>query len=283
MKLALSTHLFVFHVLDEKILDLISREGFPDIELWGMHPHLDHRDREGLIKLFNFMQCKGLGAVSFHAPFYRWESYAKEIHWLSLADPGEEGRHEAVKEIKKVVDILDIFDCSLLVVHAGISGSKEWRQERAQSLKSLEELALYCGDRGVQMALENGVNQNTSPGAVREIVDNFPPEILGICLDLGHANITGDSSEAVTVCGERLIHLHVSDNYGKSDDHRIPFDGTVNWNAVKESLESVGFSRAFTYELRYWGQDDPQGDEDFALYLSRARKTFEKLLGQRDG
>ena len=140
MKLALSTHLFVFHVLDEKILDLISREGFPDIEIWGMHPHLDHRDREGLKRLSSFMQSRGLKAVSFHAPFYRWESYAEEIHWLSLANPSEEGRHEAVEEIKKVVDVLDIFDCSLLVVHAGITDSKEWRQQRDQSLKSLEEL-----------------------------------------------------------------------------------------------------------------------------------------------
>ena len=44
MDISLSTHLFVFHPLDEGILSLFPRYGFHLAELWAMPPHFPYRD-----------------------------------------------------------------------------------------------------------------------------------------------------------------------------------------------------------------------------------------------
>ncbi|MEM4529334.1 MAG: hypothetical protein QXQ52_02265, partial [Candidatus Methanomethylicaceae archaeon] len=40
---------------------------------------------------------------------------------------------------------------------------------------------------------------------------------------------------------DRIIHLHLHDNYGIEDEHRVIGDGNVNWQLIKSkfSLNSI--------------------------------------------
>jgi len=49
-------------------------------------------------------------------------------------------------------------------------------------------------------------------------------------LDTGDVNVNGESiTEYVIELGEKLTHIHIDDNDGRSDDHMPPGNGTINF------------------------------------------------------
>lgn len=102
-----------------------------------------------------------------------------------------------------------------------------------------------------------------------DIVDRYPEDRVGVCLDLGHANIEGDVRKAIRESAPRLIHVHASDNHGERDDHLVPGRGSIAWDEVFAGLREIGFTGPFTVELRdYTRGDDP------------LHGSFEEILGE---
>ena len=46
----------------------------------------------------------------------------------------------------------------------------------------------------------------------------------------------------------KVTHIH--DNYG-TDSHNQPFDGTVNWDSVRDALTEINYEGELTSEVRY--------------------------------
>jgi sugar phosphate isomerase/epimerase len=69
---------------------------------------------------------------------------------------------------------------------------------------------------------------------IREIVDQSPS--LGICLDTGHANISGDVGQMTKDAGNKLLIIHLSDNFGIYDDHLFPGEGKIPWKKLAEII-----------------------------------------------
>ena len=42
---------------------------------------------------------------------------------------------------------------------------------------------------------------------------------------------------------------HVHDNRGRTDDHLVPFDGTIDWPAALMALSKVGYTGPLVFEL----------------------------------
>lgn len=57
-----------------------------------------------------------------------------------------------------------------------------------------------------------------------------------MCLDTGHAHMTGSVAQALRETRDALAYLHVHDNDAKVDDHRMPGDGTIDWASVAATL-----------------------------------------------
>ena len=51
-------------------------------------------------------------------------------------------------------------------------------------------------------------------------------------MDVGHAHILGDTAEAIETTSEYLVTTHIHDNRGSSDDHLVPFQGSIDWAAT---------------------------------------------------
>ena len=86
-----------------------------------------------------------------------------------------------------------------------------------------------AGALGVKLALE--VLPNELSGArslVHFVEDDLEGTDVGICLDFGHAHLDGDIVDAVEMVSEHLIANHVHDNGGRTDDHLVPFEGTID-------------------------------------------------------
>ena len=96
---------------------------------------------------------------------------------------------------------------------------------------------------------------------------------IGICLDVGHAHLEGDLIDAIEITSGHLASLHVHDNRGRTDDHLVPFDGTIDWPAAVTALQKVGYDGALIVEAA------PRGPARDTLVRSRAAlRRIENML-----
>jgi len=74
---------------------------------------------------------------------------------------------------------------------------------------------------------------------------------IRMCLDTGHAHMTGDLVAAVKGALPAIAYFHIHDNDAKVDDHRMPGDGTVDWTAFGELLRTSGSTATCMLEVFY--------------------------------
>ena len=76
------------------------------------------------------------------------------------------------------------------------------------------------------------------PDDFSEIFSAFPS--LMLTLDTGHANLADYSGnrlfDLIERFGDRIRHLHFSDNSGRSDDHRAIGKGTISFSKLIKRL-----------------------------------------------
>ena len=121
--------------------------------------------------------------------------------------------------------------------------------------RSVSELVAVAEVTGVRIALENLPNTSIpcrplkSMEELRAFIAGFPPEHVGLCLDTGHACISGlDAAEQARIASERLYALHIQDVDGKDDCHWVPGHGIIDWSALGAALSAIGFDGAWTIE-----------------------------------
>lgn len=111
---------------------------------------------------------------------------------------------------------------------------------------------------GIDVALHNH-----GPGAmyesvtdVRSVLDRWPTERLGACIDTGHYLRVDEGVERVFgAVGDRVHAVHLKDFVGP-DEEAVPGDGNVDVERFVAQLSAVGFDRppVIEYEL---DPDDP--------------------------
>jgi sugar phosphate isomerase/epimerase len=94
-------------------------------------------------------------------------------------------------------------------------------------------------------------------------------EDIGICLDIGHAQLEGDVGEAIETVSEHLVAVEVHDNNRRTDDHLVPFAGSIDWASALTSVQKVGYDGALMFEIAGRGPTKE--------ILARARKARDKM------
>ena len=104
---------------------------------------------------------------------------------------------------------------------------------------------------GLNLVLENML-PHLSFGRIDDllwIINVVGQQSLGVCLDTGHANLSGDIRTVVQKLSGHIRMLHVADNNGKSDDHLPPGKGNINWPGLIKNLLDALFKGALIMEL----------------------------------
>ena len=127
---------------------------------------------------------------------------------------------------------------------------------------------------GVKVALEVMGNSLSTASDLVEILErSFEGTDLGICMDVGHAHMLGDAPEAIETASEYLVTTHIHDNRGQSDDHLVPFQGTINWAATIMAFEKIGYDGVLMYEVK--AAESPRAVLERAV---AARQRLEALM-----
>lgn len=93
------------------------------------------------------------------------------------------------------------------------------------------------------------------PDAFLTQYNGMNTEYKTICVDTGHTHEAESfwvppPEEMIRILGSDISLLHLHDNTGHWDDHLLPGFGNINWPAVFEALEEVGYSGVYNFELR---------------------------------
>ncbi len=172
----------------------------------------------------------------------------------------------------KSVEVCSFFGCQYIVIHgmklARLLGSEnaEW----AETERFIESVAPMAEKRGITICIENlydGIgghliegpccNAKKAAARIDRMNEKYGAEILGFCLDTGHANLIGlDFEKFITTLGPRLKVLHIHDNDGVRDLHQIPFTFTrtrentssTDWEGFIRGLQKIHFDGVLNFE-----------------------------------
>lgn len=114
--------------------------------------------------------------------------------------------------------------------------------------KTAEFLASLAGEYNFDILIENSFDIDPEPMfRVLEIVKNGN---VGVCLDVGHAFYSGTPvKDWFDALGDRIMHLHLSDNMGRFDDHMTLGTGRVDWFEADRLWHNLGREIPATLEV----------------------------------
>jgi sugar phosphate isomerase/epimerase len=252
MQFGISTHLVHGERLARQHLALIAAHGFELVELFATASHLDYRSPTAVSEARGWLDALGLTAWSLHAPIVDGFRQGVWGRAFSLAAASAARRQEAVDETLAALEAARILGCATMVVHLGVpseaSGTND--NDRDAMRRSLEALLHASRGSGVRLALEVLPAGLATPDALaRWFSSDLDLNDAGICLDVGHAHLSGGAPEAIELLAGHLLTTHVHDNRGQSDDHLVPFGGTVDWPMTAAALSKVGYTGPLIFEL----------------------------------
>jgi sugar phosphate isomerase/epimerase len=262
LNVSLSTHLFAFHDLDEAILPLFPRYGFSLAEIWAMPPHFPSSDMPAADAIARRMPSSAI---------------RKKDRWYSLSSVDEAHRLVSVAATARAAGWLGRNGGGTVVLHTSFPAGQWYPHRWGAFLSSMNEL-LDAVPAGVRFAIENTPVDSGQVGVILDLVDRYPANRVGVCLDLGHAHIEENALSAVRAAGPRLIHVHASDNRGEKDEHLVPGKGTIPWDGVTAALRETGFDGPFTVELRDYTRGEAPAYKDFDRILSECRASLDRMF-----
>ena len=140
----------------------------------------------------------------------------------------------------------------------------------------IEELRRLAAPLDVHVALEVIPNQlSRAASLVHFVEEDLEALDVGICLDFGHAHMDGDLIDAIETVSGHLMTTHVHDNTGRTDDHLVPFDGTIDWPAAMTAVQKVGYDDTLMFEIAAHGPAKRTLQK-----AQRARQRIERLLAE---
>jgi sugar phosphate isomerase/epimerase len=277
MRFGISTHLYHDQKLDRTHLTEIAAFGFDTVELFATRSHFDYRDQNAVESLAEWLTGTGLTLTSVHAPIT--EQFGAGDVWsptFSNAVTDAARRQVAVQESEAALQIARRIPFQFLVVHLGTPDSKKAPADnnRAAAKRSAEEICRIAERVGVQVAFEIIPNALSTPASLIDLLEReLDVSHAGVCLDFGHAFLGGDVPDAIETVAEHLIATHVHDNHRRTDEHLVPYRGSIDWDAALMSMQKIGYDGAYLMELANTSTPATVLEE-----ARRARERFERAF-----
>jgi sugar phosphate isomerase/epimerase len=270
-----STHLYHGQRLSRDHLLEIAAHGFEAVEVFATRTHFDYHSPAAIGDLQQWLAEAGLELHGIHAPTAESFIGGRWGPALSLASFDAAARARAVAEAEAALYVARRMPFKVLVAHLGLPRTQQPSpadNNRDAARRSVEALQRAAAPLGVRVAVEVIPNELSRAGSLVHFVEEDLEESdAGICLDFGHANMDGDLVDAIEIVSGHLIATHVHDNRGKTDDHLVPFDGTIDWPSALTAVQKVGYDGTLLLELAAHGSPKET--------LTRAKKARQKMEG----
>lgn len=175
---------------------------------------------------------------------------------------------------------------SVCVIHPDNNRSAE------QNAEMYAELLPFAKSCGVKIATENMWNWDNERGHALPAacsghadflahIEAVNDPFLVACVDIGHAEMRGLGTDAVTMIrtlGSHVQALHIHDNDLLHDSHLLPFNGSIAFGPIVQALKEIRYSGYFTLEADTHCHGLASGDVDaVAVKLREMAAAARKL------
>jgi len=224
----------------ESALKRISELGFQGVEIYfeGAH-NMAPRDVSDVLSTYDFK-------VFLHAPFSD----------LNLASFNETILAESKHRIKSALKTASDVGSELATVHFGRYsplGLSYPDSAVENNLKSIVEIQSFAENIGMPIAFENAPSGfGAMCGSLEVLKELIESKGIKITLDMGHANTWENTlPEFIQTFGSAIVHTHLHDNAGGSDDHHSLGRGSIDYKAAFKALQEINYKKALCLELLY--------------------------------
>ncbi|MCU6707773.1 sugar phosphate isomerase/epimerase [Paenibacillus sp. J5C_2022] len=208
-------------------------------------------------------------------------SLSTGLLWKSpLSSADAEVRAQGRSIVSKQLEIAEQLGMdTVLVVPGAVNADTPYDACYERSQGELRLLAEEAERRGVRIGVENVWNKFLlSPLEMARYVDEIGSSHIGVYFDVGNILLMGFPEQWIRILGDRIFKVHVKDfrpGVGTGQGFVPLLSGNVNWKAVREALEEIGYTDTLTAEVGFYESDPWQLAYDTAQHM-------EVILGRRD-
>ena len=210
---------------------LLARAGFDGVEVMVTKDP----DTQDAGRLRELAEDHGLPVAAIHAPFL----LMSRTVWGT--DP--------LGKIDRALELAGSVGAGLVVVHPPYrwqTAYRGWLDDRLPGIES---------ETGIRVAVENMFPLRVRGRKVARFHPEHALEDLGqvphVVLDTSHAAVAGlELVDVFSRIGERLVHVHLSNNAGRGWDSHLPLDeGVLDLDPLLRALAGAGFPGAVSLEI----------------------------------
>jgi len=250
----------------------IASAGFTHVH-WCHHWNTDFLYSESEIRqIARWFEDYGLSLLNLHASQGVEKYYCSFLEYQRLA---------GVELVQNRIRMAAQLGADVVIVHVPSETGRESRAEVMGPVRrSMDALVPFARTQGVRIAVEN--METDDFGMLSTLLQEYDPDWLGLCYDSGHGNIDGRGLDNLEKHRERLIALHLHDNDGVRDQHKIPFTGTVDWPRLAGIIAASRCDRRLNLEVMI--QNSGVSDEhEFLRQAHAAGQRLARLVAAREG
>lgn len=247
MKLGASTIPHRDEPLTRSMLESYRAVGIESLELCDYHPNFDYDDAS-----FRAFVGEALRELEFHLNSIHIHLRHRGASCdLACVDAAQHER--AVAEHRLAVNFAAELGGCILVTHdidIPEPDEPDGPTRRTAFVDGVGAVAVYAQAKGVRLALENlGSGYTREPDRLVALMDDIGTDNVGVVIDTGHRNLSGDPAAALRTVGQHLITLHLHDNHGARDEHLLPGQGAIDWADTMRALSEIDYTGVFMYEI----------------------------------
>ena len=273
--LAFSTNAYTDGYSVQTAVRRIADHGYDGVEILGDDPHayfpeFGEGDRESLLAALDETGLAVSNVNANTAMGYYDDAPPSAFFEPSVIRADDEARQWRIEYTKSAIDLADAVDAPAVCLATGRPLPGTMPEEAYDLLvDSLEEILDHAEERGIRVGIEYEPEllvENTDEAL--ELIDDVGRESLGVNLDVGHAAVYGeDVAESIRRTGDRITGVHLEDIVGGRRGkhyHRIPGEGDLDFRAIFDALDDIGYDGFATLELyTYPGEPDRAASEAY--------------------
>ncbi len=251
-------------------MEIIKNAGFDSTFIsWEDGTELDEYVRQS--------ERTGLAIETLHAPFYGMNDF-----WSDADNKGDlfcEKLRRCIWEASRV-------GVKYVILHTTYTNRAPLTSN--MGLVRFGKLVCEAEKKGVYLAFEN----LEFARHLALVLDTFKSDHVGFCYDTGHEYAYTPGIRYLPMFGERFFCTHIHDNLGlgKTKDvnylddlHRLPFDGSIDFEEVCRNIKKTGFTGTLMLEVMNKQPYDFYGSLSAEEFYGKAFDAAKKLRTMTDG
>ncbi|MCW4053782.1 MAG: sugar phosphate isomerase/epimerase [Candidatus Bathyarchaeota archaeon] len=189
-------------------------------------------------------RAKGI-SYTVHAPFAD----------INIASPSKLMLNASIKRLEQSMAYANAINARLWVFHPGAKTGistfypeEDWKQ----NIQTIRELHETSEKYGLNTAIENLPEKYgfimRNPEDFQKFYKETKLNDIGIALDVGHANLENQTINFIKKLPDKIVHIHLSDNTGETDQHLGIGYGKINWQQFAEALKEIAYDKNIIIE-----------------------------------